>query len=129
MIDRARLTEIYARECQAFVARHPRSAAAYRRSDHLFGRVPMTWMNKSVGGFPTYLERARPLGQDSLEKSVWARPPRDQCAAELPGVVSGEKRRSRRLLLTTNTELKAMAAPAMRGLSRPSAASGMAAML
>ena len=31
----------------------------------------------------------------------------------------GSKRRSRRLLLTTNTELKAIAAPAMRGLSRP----------
>ncbi len=41
----------------------------------------------------------------------------------------GSKRRNRRLLLTTNTELKAIAAPAMRGLSRPSAASGMAATL
>jgi glutamate-1-semialdehyde 2,1-aminomutase len=59
MIDRARLTEIYARERQDFVARHPRSAAAYGRSDHLFGRVPMTWMNKNAGGFPIYLERAK----------------------------------------------------------------------
>ena len=39
------------------------------------------------------------------------------------------KRRSRRLLLTTKTELNAMAAPAMSGLSRPSAASGSAATL
>ena len=45
------------------------------------------------------------------------------------GVVNGEKRRNRRLLLTTNTELNAMAAPAISGLSRPSAASGMAARL
>jgi glutamate-1-semialdehyde 2,1-aminomutase len=59
MIDRARLTEIYARERQDFVARHPKSAQAYGRSDHLFGRVPMTWMNKNAGGFPIYLERAR----------------------------------------------------------------------
>jgi glutamate-1-semialdehyde 2,1-aminomutase len=58
MIDRGRLTEIYARERQDFVARHPRSAAAYNRSDHLFGRVPMTWTNKNAGGFPIYLDRA-----------------------------------------------------------------------
>ncbi len=59
MIDRARLTEIYARERLDFAVRHPRSAAAYGRSDHLFGRVPMTWMNKNAGGFPIYLERAQ----------------------------------------------------------------------
>jgi len=59
VMDRARLNEIYARERQDFAARHPKSAAAYGRSDHLFGRVPMTWMNKNAGGFPIYLERAR----------------------------------------------------------------------
>ncbi len=64
MIDRARLTEIYAREQRDFVARHPRSAAAYDAADHLFGRVPMTWMNKNAGGFPIYLDRA-------LGNSVW----------------------------------------------------------
>ncbi|MEO8555816.1 MAG: transaminase [Actinomycetota bacterium] len=58
MIDRARLTEMYARERADFVARHPLSAAAYERADHLFGQVPMTWMNKTVGGFPVYLDRA-----------------------------------------------------------------------
>jgi glutamate-1-semialdehyde 2,1-aminomutase len=58
MIDRARLAESYARERADFLARHPRSAAAYDRSVHLFGRVPMTWMNKTAGGFPIYLERA-----------------------------------------------------------------------
>jgi hypothetical protein len=37
--------------------------------------------------------------------------------------------RSRRLLLTTNTELNAIAAPASIGFSRPAAASGSAATL
>jgi len=59
MIDRHRLTEIYARERQDFVARHPRSASAYHRSGHLFGQVPMTWMNKNAGDFPVYLDRAQ----------------------------------------------------------------------
>ena len=44
-------------------------------------------------------------------------------------VADGRKRRSRRLLVTTNTELKAMAAPAISGLRNPAAASGMAAVL
>ena len=59
MIDRARLSDILARERADFVSRHPRSAAAYDRSAHLFGQVPMTWMNKNAGGFPIYLDRAR----------------------------------------------------------------------
>ena len=42
---------------------------------------------------------------------------------------SGRKRRRRRLLETTKTELKAIAAPASIGLSRPAAASGSAATL
>ena len=58
MIDRARLSAIYGRERADFVARHPASAAAYARSGHLFGRVPMTWMNKNAGDFPIYLDRA-----------------------------------------------------------------------
>jgi glutamate-1-semialdehyde 2,1-aminomutase len=58
MIDRARLTELYDRERLDFVARHPRSAAAYEGAGHLFGRVPMTWMNKNAGGFPIYLDKA-----------------------------------------------------------------------
>lgn len=42
---------------------------------------------------------------------------------------SHRKRLSRRLLLTTNTEENAIAAPASIGLSRPAAASGNAATL
>ena len=41
------------------MARNPRSHSAYRSSDHLFGRVPMTWMNKAAAGFPVYLAEAR----------------------------------------------------------------------
>jgi hypothetical protein len=39
------------------------------------------------------------------------------------------KRRSRRLLLTTNIEESAIAAPAISGLSKAATASGMAATL
>ena len=46
-----------------------------------------------------------------------------------PGQRLGSKARSRRLLLTTKTELNAIAAPAIIGLSRPIAASGSAARL
>src|SRR5689334_12415607 len=61
-IDRARLQALTERERTAFADRHPRSAAAYARADHLFGRVPMTWMNKSAAGYPVYLDRARGAG-------------------------------------------------------------------
>ncbi len=57
-IDRTRLAEMYAREQEAFTAARPKSKAAYERAEHLFGRVPMTWMNKKAGGFPIYLDRA-----------------------------------------------------------------------
>ena len=58
-VDRSRLADLAARERDTFAQRHPRSAAAYQRADHLFGRVPMTWMNKTAAGFPIYFERAR----------------------------------------------------------------------
>ena len=58
-VDRGRLADLAARERDTFAQRHPLSAAAYQRADHLFGRVPMTWMNKTAAGFPIYFERAR----------------------------------------------------------------------
>ena len=58
-IDRARLSALLERERATFRARNPRSAAAYESSRHLFGRVPMTWMNKTAAGFPVYLAGAR----------------------------------------------------------------------
>ncbi|WP_370615871.1 transaminase [Mumia sp. Pv 4-285] len=58
-IDRRRLAEAYARELATFADAHPRSRAAYASADHLFGQVPMTWMNKLATGFPVYLDRAQ----------------------------------------------------------------------
>lgn len=59
MIDRTRLAQLFDRERAEFVRTHPKSQAAYEKADHLFGRVPMTWMNKKAGGFPIYLESAK----------------------------------------------------------------------
>ncbi|MBX9471501.1 transaminase [Microcella sp.] len=58
-IDRTRLAELTEREQQAFIAARPKSQAAYANAEHLFGRVPMTWMNKKSGAFPIYLDRAQ----------------------------------------------------------------------
>jgi glutamate-1-semialdehyde 2,1-aminomutase len=57
-IDRQRLAELFDRERAEFEANHPKSKAAYAAADHLFGRVPMTWMNKKAGSFPIYFESA-----------------------------------------------------------------------
>ncbi|WP_405918030.1 transaminase [Streptomyces sp. NBC_00728] len=58
-MDRTRLQQLLARESAEAEHRNPRSRAAYERADHLFGRVPMTWMNKTAGAFPRYLDTAR----------------------------------------------------------------------
>ncbi len=58
MIDRVVMNELFDRERELFASLHPKSQAAYARADHLFGKVPMTWMNKKAGGFPIYLDRA-----------------------------------------------------------------------
>ncbi|MEU0437835.1 transaminase [Streptomyces sp. NPDC006290] len=58
-MDRTRLQQLLARESAEAERRNPRSKAAYERADHLFGRVPMTWMNKNAGAFPRYLDTAR----------------------------------------------------------------------
>lgn len=59
MIDRDRLAQLQQRELGTFAERNPKSAAAYENATHLFGKVPMTWMNKKAGGFPLYLATAR----------------------------------------------------------------------
>lgn len=58
MINRQTLAALNAREQETFQNRNPKSKAAFENSDHLFGKVPMTWMNKKAGGFPIYLDRA-----------------------------------------------------------------------
>ena len=59
MIDRGRLADLLARERAIAAQRHPRSRAAYADASHLFGGVPMTWMNKTAAGFPLYLQGTR----------------------------------------------------------------------
>jgi glutamate-1-semialdehyde 2,1-aminomutase len=59
MINRARLAELLSRERAVFAEHNPRSRQAYEDAANLFGRVPMTWMNKRAGGFPLYLGTAR----------------------------------------------------------------------
>lgn len=58
-MDRTRLHALLARESAEAERRNPRSRAAYVDAGHLFGRVPMTWMNKTAGAFPRYLATAR----------------------------------------------------------------------
>ena len=58
MIDRKRLTSLFEAEQKMFLERNPKSKAAYEAADNLFGRVPMTWMNKKAGGFPIYFDHA-----------------------------------------------------------------------
>ncbi len=57
-IDRTRLDRMLKRERDTHIERNSRSRELFARADHLFGRVPMTWMNKWAGGFPVYLASA-----------------------------------------------------------------------
>lgn len=58
-IDRDRLAALLDRERTAFADRNPESARLHAEASHLFGRVPMTWMNKNASGSPLYVDRAR----------------------------------------------------------------------
>jgi glutamate-1-semialdehyde 2,1-aminomutase len=58
-MDRTRLRELLAAERERYAETHPGSARAYAEGRHLFGGVPMTWMNKLAGDFPLYLSGAR----------------------------------------------------------------------
>jgi glutamate-1-semialdehyde 2,1-aminomutase len=51
-LNREHLAALAAQEHQTYRSNHPRSLALYENADHLFARVPMTWMNKWPGGFP-----------------------------------------------------------------------------
>jgi glutamate-1-semialdehyde 2,1-aminomutase len=60
MLSEVKLAELLHRERETFRTLNPRSAAAYTEAKaHLFGGVPMTWMNKTAAGFPLYLAEAR----------------------------------------------------------------------
>ncbi|MEN9923659.1 MAG: hypothetical protein RIS09_1173 [Actinomycetota bacterium] len=58
MINRSRLQALIEAERTLYIERHPKSLAAFKEANNLFGRVPMTWMNKWSGGFPMYLASA-----------------------------------------------------------------------
>lgn len=58
-IDRSRLAKLLERERAQFSRDHAKSRLAYEGADHLFGRVPMTWMNKAAAGHPIYLDTAK----------------------------------------------------------------------
>ena len=81
-MDRQRLATLLERERAEFVARNPRSHTAYKSSEHLFGRVPMTWMNKTAGRVPGLprARRAAPGSPTSTGTSTstcaWATPAR-----------------------------------------------------
>ena len=58
-IDRERLAKLIERERATYAADHPTSKRLYDGAEHLFGRVPMTWMGMWSGGFPIYLHKAK----------------------------------------------------------------------
>ena len=58
-VNRARLARLMAREEEAFIADHPKSAALYERAQRsLLGGVPMNWMKKWAGKFPVFVAEA-----------------------------------------------------------------------
>jgi glutamate-1-semialdehyde 2,1-aminomutase len=71
-IDRTRLQHLLERERAAYTDRHPRSATAFSEAEHLFGRVPMTWMLKLAGAFPLYLHSARGSTVTDLDGITYA---------------------------------------------------------
>jgi glutamate-1-semialdehyde 2,1-aminomutase len=72
VIARDRLPPLMHRERAVFTERNPRSQAAFGRAEHLFGRVPMTWMNKRAGAFPLYLESARGATVADIDGNIYA---------------------------------------------------------
>ena len=58
MIDRTQLAEGLEAERRLYAERNPESQRAASEATHLFGGVPMTWMAKTAGGFPLFLDRA-----------------------------------------------------------------------
>jgi len=70
-VSRSRLAELIERERALYISRNPKSQAAFEAADHLFGRVPMTWMNKWSGGFPLYLDRAWAIASSTSTAMSW----------------------------------------------------------
>ena len=47
------------KERALYKERNPKSFEYFNSANNLFGKVPMTWMNKWAGGFPIYLDYAK----------------------------------------------------------------------
>jgi glutamate-1-semialdehyde 2,1-aminomutase len=59
-VDRGRLAGLLERELASFRSRTPRSRELYERAQStLVGGVPMPWMMRWAGGYPTFCERAQ----------------------------------------------------------------------
>jgi glutamate-1-semialdehyde 2,1-aminomutase len=58
MLNTAKLQALITHERATYNKNHPKSLEAYNQAVNLFGKVPMTWMNKWAGGFPIYLDKA-----------------------------------------------------------------------
>jgi glutamate-1-semialdehyde 2,1-aminomutase len=59
MVDRNKLNIELENERKSYLARNQKSLNLYNSGTNLFGKVPMTWMNKWSGGFPLYLDWAK----------------------------------------------------------------------
>ncbi|MBK5232861.1 MAG: aminotransferase class III-fold pyridoxal phosphate-dependent enzyme [Thermoleophilia bacterium] len=71
MINETRLQELLTKERATFAGSHLRSRAAYENATHLFGKVPMTWMNKSAAGHPVYLDTARGAKVTDIDNNTY----------------------------------------------------------
>ena len=109
-----------------------RTRCSTSRSRAGSGRPPDAWSTGACGLVtcpPRERGRVpRPEHVGSVPGPHRGAPRRGRAAAQRFSA-SARKLRSRRLFVTTNTELKAIAAPAIIGLSSPAIASGSAATL
>ena len=57
--NRDKLNSHLLKERALYKERNPKSFQYFNNANNLFGKVPMTWMNKWSGGFPIYLDYAK----------------------------------------------------------------------
>src|SRR2546425_8924876 len=59
-LDRSRVAALHERERSRFIADHPKSGALFERArESLLEGVPMNWMVKWAGAYPTFVAEAR----------------------------------------------------------------------
>jgi glutamate-1-semialdehyde 2,1-aminomutase len=72
-LDRTRVTALLAEERERFAATHARSRELATQAERsLLGGVPMTWMQKWVGGHPVFLERAAGARLTDVDGNIYA---------------------------------------------------------